>query len=294
MGVLGKIERTVMQAPAGAALLHLLDAWLRPGQEWSLRKEYPQVFGSKSKALQHILHDDGTILAHAATLDLPYKGHGREFTIRVVGSVVAHPGHRREGHATTLIEALARDFARDTADLMMLWSDDPAFYGRCGFEPMGVEHILRLSPTCLGPSLGLLRRAEACDVPSMHAMHGAKPNGTRRSPQAFEALLSIPRCETWVLEVADEILAYGSLGRGLDFCNYIHEVGGHDPEVASLISALLMEKGQDLGLLLPPYRDDLCTILRPSLVSEDRTPLGLGIQKSPIPGDFYLEGFDSI
>lgn len=294
MQVLGNIERTVMDAPAGAGLLHLLDAWLRPTEDWSLRDEYPRVFGPGSHALQHVLHDHDKILAHAATVDIEHAGHGREIAVRLVGSVVVHPDHRAEGFGTRLIRLLAEDFAKDCCDLLLLWSDQDGFYGRCGFQPVGTEHILRLGPSRLGPGLGMLRRAHAEDVPSLLALHAAKPSGTRRDESDFAAWLAIPRCETWVLAVDDRVLAYASLGRGLDFRDHIHEVGGRDTEVASLVSSLLMQKQCELGLLLPPYRLDLRTLLRPSLIAETRTRLGMGIQKSPIPPDFYLEGFDSI
>ncbi len=294
MGASSSLLKQTTRASIHPGHLDALNAWLRPGQDWCLSQEYPQVFRGPSRAFQHVLLDGSELIAHAITLDLDYRGHGHELSIRLIGSVVVNPTHRGQGHGSALIESLRADFLRDLPDLLMLWSDRVDFYERCGFETFGTEFILELSPRALGPRLGFLRRARGSDVPALHALHAAKPSGTRRTREDFADFLSIPACETWVLEIDAEVKAYASLGKGLDFPNHIHEVGGLDPEVASLVSTLLMEKGQDLSLLLAPYRDDLRQLLLPSMVRETHTPLGLGVWEAPMPRDFYLEGFDSI
>lgn len=290
----GKLERRALAVTAEARYLQQLDAWLRPGCEWGLATEYPQVFGRGSMALQHVLLEGEELLAHAATLDLRWHGHGHEVVVRLVGSVVTRPERRGEGHASALLDAIREDFRRESPDVLMLWSSSRDLYRRSGFEPLGREHILHLGRASLGPMLGLLRRARPDDVPALHALHAAKPVGTQRRHEDFVRFLTIPRCETWVLEIDKEVRAYASLGKGLDFVDHIHEVGGQDPEVASLVSALLMEKGCDIGLLLAPYRSDLQRLLAPFLLTGTHSPLGLGISKTRPTDDFYLEGFDSI
>lgn len=294
MAASSNLERRTLGVTAGASFVEQLDEWLRPACAWSLADEYPQIFGAGSMAFQHVLLDGDQLLAHAATLDLRFRGHGHELVVRLVGSVVAHPERRGEGHASVLLDAIREDFWRESPDVLILWSPSRNLYRRCGFEPLGIEHILQLGRASLGPILGLLRPARQDDVPALHALHAAKPVGTQRRHEDFERFLSIPRCETWVLEIDKEVRAYASIGKGLDFEDHIHEVGGLDPEVASLVSSLLMEKGRDLGLLLAPYRSDLRRLLSPFLMDETHSALGLGIVKTRLAADFYLEGFDSI
>ena len=203
--------------------LETLNAWLRDEVPWSLADEYPTVFAESAKARSWILrHDDGTLGAHAACLDIdvahPEGSRGR-VALRLVGSVAVDPELRGQGIGTRLMDAVIDDFDASGRDLLLLWSDKPGFYERIGFEAFGEEWLVQAEAKALSSNarlrllrvpgstpefepqasmpaiIGAARCNEATDAPSEQELAEARAlqdeAERRRFDRALDAMLAL-------------------------------------------------------------------------------------------------------
>ncbi|MFQ5504205.1 MAG: GNAT family N-acetyltransferase [Planctomycetota bacterium] len=275
-------------------VLPFLDAWLRADVAWSLADEYPGVFDRHGDVHHYVIRAGGDrLLAHAAVRMLHVETGGGRLPIRMVGSVVVHPEARNRGLGSRLMTGIASEFRQSEDGLCILWSDREVFYERAGFKRFGREWSLKLR---LAPEAGEsgIRPYESGDLVALLMMHLQKPVHVRRSHRHFERLLCIPRSRTFVLEEGGFPIAYASVGKGLDFLDVVHESGGEDSSLSRLLQGLPRHLGKPVTLLLPPWRASLAESLVPHAEEAWLQHLGLAIANGPVPGDFYLEGFDSI
>jgi GNAT superfamily N-acetyltransferase len=272
---------------ADAARLAVLDEWLRPGVPWSLRDEYPTVFGPGSRAGAHVITAGGELLAHAATLDVTILVREAALRATLVGSVVVHPARRGEGLGRQLLAGLVETFQASESELLLLWSERRDFYAAAGLVEVGDELLVEVSP---GPDTPRLRAIEPPDLDTVYALHAAKPVRVRRTRGDAARLLLVPELWTFVLERDASVVAYACIGKGLDFTGIVHECGGSDDAVATLLPALATRLGIPLPVLLPPWRAGLAA----RLGAARHGPLGLGLAKSKLPPDLYVEGLDSV
>lgn len=287
------LELRCVTTPRLCGALDTLDSWLRPDVPWSLRDEYPQVFGPGSRAVHHLLLSGEELVAHAATLDIEIRVRGRRWQPRLVGSVVVDPQRRGHGHGLEIMEDVVREFERGHKDALVLWSDKPEFYAKLGLVPFGQEFHIAVLP---GPGAeriegGRVRAATEDDLEALLLLHLAKPVRSQRSPRDFAAFVRIPRCSVAVLEREGDVVAYAALGKGLDFEGYVHEFGGSDDDVASLLRELATVNGRPLGLLVPLWRAPLLRAFDDG--TQQQSPLALGLVLDA-PVDAAFDGFDSI
>jgi GNAT superfamily N-acetyltransferase len=233
-----------------------LDNWLRPDQSWSLRDEFPQVFGPRSRAQHFVLDLGDETVAHAAALDLDMRVHGRSWHPRLVGSVVVDPHHRGLGLGRAVMEEVVRNFESSSREALVLWSDKPGFYAKLGFEPFGHEfHVSVDGHGVEAPEpRAELRPARERDLEELLLLHLGKPIHSARSLGDFESFVRIPDCKTYVADRDGHVVAYACIGKGLDFPNFAHELGGTDADVTWMLRELATHSAEPLGVLLPLWR----------------------------------------
>ena len=177
----------------------------------------------------------------------------------------------------------------------MLWSDRWSIYERLGFRPAGrqEEALIRTLPGSIVPGI---RAAGLRDIIPLLELHKAKPYRVERDLHDMALLLSVPGMWTMVLERDAEIVAYACYGKGVDFPNWWHEMGGTDRDVGTLLRGAMESMGHDQAtILLPPYRTELKGFLGSCLVSSRECHGALRLDLTPAGRrDFFIDGLDSI
>jgi len=258
-----------------------VESWLMPGVDWGLTAEHPRLFAPSGHAQSIVLRQANRLLGHAALLEVRVRTTSGMVPTTLIGSVVIAPEHRGQGLGRRLLAEVCSTLDRSPSKIAILWSDKPGFYRRAGFEPSGSELVVRIAT---GQPNALVRRAHQRDVPSLLALHAAKPNRVLRTLAEFAALLAIPRTQTWVLDDVG-IRAYACVGKGMDFGDVMHECGGDDASLLQLLPALPTHLA-----VLAPWRRALAR----RLGSVAEGPLGLVRTGKPLPDGFYIDGLDSI
>ena len=92
------------------------------------------------------------------------------------------------------------------------------------------------------------------------------------------------------------VAAYACLGKGADFPNWWHEMGGSDADVAILLTGAMEMLCQNRAMVLvPPYRPALKSLLGDRVVSAST---GVGALRLSFTADgehdFFIDGLDSI
>jgi hypothetical protein len=176
----------------------------------------------------------------------------------------------------------------------MLWSDIPAFFARFGFEPAGKQYALEiLADDPPLPSGSTVRRASPADLPTILALHQAKPIGVNRSLSDLALLLCARPMEIVVMERHGTVVSYACAGKGADFVGWWHELGGSDLDALQLVRAWARAGGPERRMvLLPSYRrqSDLTGTrlfeAQPACLRLILTPAG--------ESDCFVDGLDSI
>jgi len=277
-----------------ASAIRQLEDWNRTGGALALT--HPQVFHPPAAGAELLgLFRDGRMLSHAAVRAVQLRTERGKVATWMVGSVTTDPGHRRQGLASQLLEHIAQLAAANAQDSLMLWSGRWDFYQALGYRPAGCQHEVRLRgrPGSLAPGI---RPASAGDLPAILALHQRKPLAVERSLGDLALLLSARPMHTMVLQRGGQIVAYACHGKGLDFRDWWHEIGGTDEHVATLITGAMEILGQaESTLLVPGYRVGLPGRLeRAALHVKD----GIAALCRPLTEagrhEFFVDGLDSI
>lgn len=276
-----------------ASALRQLEAWNRT--DGSLALTHPQVFHPAARAEMFGLFREGRLLSHAAVRAIRLRTERGVVSTWMVGSVITDPDARRQGLATGLLEQIARLATANAQDSLMLWSGRWDFYQALGYRPAGCQHEVRLRsrPGSLAPGI---RPAAAGDLPAILALHQRKPLAVERSLEDLALLLSARPMRTMLLERRGEVLAYGCYGKGLDFRDWWHEVGGSDENVATLITGAMEVLAQsEATLLVPGYRVGLLGRLERAVI---QVKDGIAALCKPLTEagrhEFFVDGLDSI
>ncbi len=263
----------------------LMSRMLRGGGP--IASECPLVFDERFSG--HILafHEGNEVRSACAIL-------AREFVIGetrvrggLIGSVATDPAWQNRGLATALLIQAEAALQREGCAFACLWANEPEFYLRRGYGPIGCEEDFIVSPELRSqlPGFRGLRAMTRDDAGAIQRLYARHRSRLERTVEETAALLECPGMSTFVLERANEIVAYACLGRGADMPNVIHEWGGSDEDVLALVHAHLearsskddaVDETTELFFIAPPSAQELCERLRGMGAISHRGILGLG------------------
>jgi N-acetylglutamate synthase-like GNAT family acetyltransferase len=294
----GTLNNQELTEPERVSLARTLDSWIRPGATISLQREIPSIFEANNGT--HIfLKDQLGILGHAATLPVEVDVYDQRFPLTLISMVGIRPDRRGEGWGRKVIEA-CEAVAKPP---FLLWSDKVQFYAKLGFEPFGAEKLVILSPylsnlssplsQTMGQKLHRIREATDSDIPGLELLHAGNKSFCRRSREQWKACLRIPKAHVFLLMSQKEggrPLAFAAMGKGLDFPETIHDLGGTPQNLSELLRNLPAFLEKDIACLLP--NEELFPFL-PISHSEDR-PFALVKGGEGLPRDLHFGGFSSV
>lgn len=230
--------------------------------------EYPLVFDPAAPGRVVTVEDaPGTVLSACAILVRELVTPAARFQAGLVGSVATDPVHRGRGYAGAALASSEEVFAREDCLFALLWADDPAYYQRRGYVPIGAELDAMILPETVHrlPAADGIRPACPGDAAAIHALYVAHPERVSREERETAALLGGPGMTSLVLERDGGVVAYACRGRGEDLRGTIHEWGGGAEDVLALVRAQAEQEGRDHGqplvLMVPPGRVELLVAL---------------------------------
>lgn len=246
-----------LEASRRARAIALMEQVLREGAP--LAAEYPLVFDSRFEGAVLAIEEDGMVVSACATLVRDFLVGSLNLRVGLIGSVATHPDYRGRGLASQLLARAEQSLSHDGCMLAMLWADDPSFYDRRGWRPIGCETdfvIEAWQEDRLAGATGI-RAAGPDDWAAIHRLYTMHPERVDRSLAETRALLAGPNIETLVLQRSRDVVAYSCLGRGGDFARTVHEWSGADVDVIALVRSH-MQRAKQRGvegatyLLTPP------------------------------------------
>lgn len=271
-------------------LVESLAAWNENNSEFTLEQTFPQVYRPDGGATRLGWFEGGRLLSHAAVQTVSLADPTGDTRAGLIGAVATAPEARGRGLASRLLSAAIARAREQGVDALLLWSEPRGLYERLGFRPAGHQRevLIRARPTG--------RPAGVKDIVSIHHLHEQKPYRVRRTLQDTALLLSVSGMSTTVLERGNEVVAYVCCGKGADFPNWWHEMGGTDRDVAQLLIGSKEAPNPDVStLLLPPYRSALEQLIGDSVVRTRKTTCALRLAlTSAGEREFFIDGLDSI
>ncbi len=254
----------------------LMSRMLRGGGP--IASECPLVFDERFSGRILAFHEGNEVRSACAILT-------REFVIGetrvrggLIGSVATDPAWQNRGLATALLIQAEAALQREGCAFACLWANEPDFYLRRGYGPIGCEEDFIVSPELRSrlPAFRGLRAMTRNDAEAIHGLYSRHRSRLERTAEETAALLECPGMSTFVIERANETVAYACRGRGSDLADTIHEWGGSDEDVLALVHAHLEARSGELFLIAPPPADGLCERLRGLGAVSRRGMLGLG------------------
>lgn len=117
-------------------LIRLLDEEfiIGKGRTISLRRRFSKVFGHDNlhNILVCMVADE--IAAALALFPFDWRDRSAVFRGAMIGAVYTHPIRRKQGLASRLLEAAAMQMQEQNIDFGVLWTGQPAFYARLGWQ----------------------------------------------------------------------------------------------------------------------------------------------------------------
>ena len=249
----------------------------------TLASEYPLIFDEAftGSFVNAEVGDD--VRATCATIVRELVTPAATFRVGLIGSVATDPDWRGRGLASEVLHSAQAAHTESGCVFSILWADDPTFYLKRGYLPLGAELDFRVQPDKLRllPATDGVRKAKPADLHRIQMLYEAHPERVNRSETETAVLLEAPDLELLVCDANGDVAAYSCLGRGMDFTNVVHEWGGDPKHVLALVRAHMTRRAfrgdtSELYLMAPPsasaLRDSMALAEAPSA----RGVLGMG------------------
>lgn len=238
------------------AIVQFLDGELRPGAGFSIRDEFPAVFGEFPGGNSLYAEVGGNVVGHVAFLTRVFRHPLFYFKVGLIGSVVTAERFRGRGIASTLLREALSQLKNNGCFFSVLWAENPDFYRPLGFERVGREQSLRFSAAEIVEE-DIAEKVVSFD-PKRHMeaiwrLYHQHPLTVDRSLQEFKRLSRTPQARIFVTVTDEVVTSYLVVHKGSDFENYIHEWGGRLESVRSNIAHVQKKVfgEKDLTLIAP-------------------------------------------
>ncbi len=262
-----------------------------------LAPEYPLVFDSRFDGRVVALQEGDAVRSACAILARDFVTPNGTITGGMIGSVVTDPEWRSNGLATRILVEAEAALQVDGCGFALLWAEEPGFYLRRGYGPVGreVDFVLSYDMVESLPAPTGVRAMTDADIDAVHALYTQHSVRLARTPDETRALLACPQMTRFVRERDGEVVAYSCMGRGKDLADAIHEWGGAGvDDVLALLRANLehrfsTETAEDalaksiapdddlrfLFFMAPPAARELCERLEDLGAPSSESMLGL-------------------
>lgn len=240
-------------------VLGFLDKHLRPGAEWSISAEYPQVFHPANRNNLRIISAQDQVLAHAAIKYHLIKNQLGIFKVAAIGSVVTDPSHRNQGLSQKILESCLLAAQKETADFAILWTDLFDYYRRFGFELAGTEISVVIN-SALQATPGTFRfmKSNKISPDAILRLYSQHTCTTMRTAEDIRKYLQIPNANVYTAwSTQNELLAYAVEGKGADLRGYIHEWGGGVSSLLPLLAHIRTDVGSPITMIAPRQSQNL-------------------------------------
>lgn len=215
----------------------LMERVLRDGGP--IAPEYPLVFDDRFAGKQVTLRDGDDVRSACAILSRDFLVEGTKLRGGLIGSVATHESSRGQGFGTRLLVQAEALLQLEGCGFALLWAQNPDFYLKRGYGPIGHEIDFGLAPELVDslPTSEDVRLGTSEDAEAIHALY--EQHGTRviRSQEETRVLLGCPAMTILVVEREGTVVAYALMGRGRDLAGTVHEWSGAKDDVLALLRA---------------------------------------------------------
>lgn len=252
-----------------------------------IAEEYPLVFRPEFPGRVVTLEEPGLgVLATCALLVREARVGQTRFRLGLIGSVATDPEHRGQGHASHVLTRAEEEAARAGCVCTLLWADEPGFYERRGYSPMGTEidAVITAADLPALPDPTRVREARPEDTPRLHELYTGHEARLERSLAETLAMFTTPGMLTLVRTEDGGPVAYACVGRGADLGNVVHEWAGQPADLLALCRAHLERRpatDRTLFVMLPPSAQELISTLDSIGIPRTTGVLGMGKLVSP-------------
>ncbi len=257
-------------------VINFLTKSLRPGNKWSMLDEYPTSLARSQAHNMRVIIEDGNVIAHAVFKPIILKTPMGVFKVAAIGSVVTADDYRNQGHSTRIIESCLHAARQADCDFAILWTDLFDFYRRLGFELAGGEVSIAIDrdvSTSTAFTFNDSNRVAADAILRVFNQHSV---ASHRTLEDVRAMLAIPNTRvSTAWDQTGKLVAYAVEGKGADLDGYIHEWGGSNEALLSLLTHMRKLQKRDLRLMAPAHAQNLIATLKATGCAEHRGYLGM-------------------
>ncbi|MBI1861985.1 MAG: GNAT family N-acetyltransferase [Deltaproteobacteria bacterium] len=257
-------------------LVDFLNVQIRPKADFSIKDEYPSLFGEYPGGTSLVARINGLTAGHVGILAREFVGPSVRFKIGLIGSVVTAPEFRNHGVASLLLDRALKELKSRGCIVACLWSGEADFYEKFQFHRAGREVMFKFNQTAIPedstPSVEFDEKKHTHLIWRLYQRHTLRVD---RSLEEQKQLVRIPKSRIYLTLKGTEVTSYIVVNKGADFTDYIHEWGGDLTEVSRNIAGTQKHHFKDRPLtLIAPASYDL-TKLRALASEEGKGVLGL-------------------
>lgn len=214
------------------------------GRTLSLRQRFPTVFGRDN--LPHILlcADADEILSALAMRRFDWVADGEIFKGAMIGAVYTQPARRGAGHASRLLAAAATQLRTEGTDFGVLWTGQPAFYTRLGWQAADCSVLGEIVPDLAQTPHDVTTQPAATATSSLEELRRRWLKAmTVRRPEDYRHV-PLPAARVDLLWREDQgQAAYALLGSS-GATGFLYELAGHPDGYAALWRTVCHERSR--------------------------------------------------
>jgi predicted N-acetyltransferase YhbS len=224
--------------------------------------------------------------------------------IAVIGAIATAPAWRKKGYSKRILEWLIGEAEASGADGCLLWSDNPEFYARFGFKPVGKQLLYPLKNLDVPVPAEDLKLEPVWTSEEVLPLYEQHRSRVMREHQDWKDLERITSCLHFQARDREgTVQAYAGVGRGKDMVNVIHEWGGTAQGLFLVLQRFLEAERGLFWLSHPILEDPVRSLLDSQGIKPETGPMGLfytceaGKKRAELPkilDQLWFWGLDSL